>query len=74
MRPDRSDHRDGIDLRRGQELGAVPCQLDVGTSLSCALEIGRIAVADGYELAIFETLEIPDHVRTPIAVTDDPNT
>src|SRR6266851_2163492 len=38
MRPDRSNHRDGIDLRRSQELREVRCQLDTRINSACASE------------------------------------
>src|SRR5258708_16979195 len=74
MRPDRSNHCDGVDLRRSQELREVHRQLDTGINSSCAPERVRILVADGDKLTVFETLKIPDDIRTPITVADNTNT
>ena len=69
--PGRGDDGDGIHLRRRQQLRAVSCQLHAGIGLSCALETPGVLIADGYKIAVFETMEIPDDVRTPIAIADD---
>src|SRR5260370_8108124 len=74
MRPDRSDYGNGVDFGRRQQLRGVQLHLDTRVELTRALKPGGILVADCNELTVFEALEISDHIRSPIAVTDDANT
>src|SRR6266849_1267250 len=74
MRPDRSDYRNGVDSGGRQQLRGVQLHVDTRVELTCAFKPGAILVADCNDLAVFEALEISDHIRSPIAVTDDANT
>ena len=70
MRVDRRHDRHRVDLRRGHELRSVPGGRDLRIGLGHPRERPRAAVADGGHFTAVYAAQIPDDVRTPIAIAD----
>ena len=67
---DRRDDRDGVDLRRFQDLLQSVVSDAVGQVILTRARDVRVLVADGHD-APLRDVEVPDDVRAPIPVADD---
>jgi len=67
MSPDRSDDRHRVDLGRRHNLREICGEFSFRISAAGALERGLTLVADGLDSTVFQGMEIPNNVRTPIA-------
>src|SRR6266852_1039049 len=68
--PHRGNDSDGVNFGRSQELRVVRHQLDAWMGLCRTSKTGGILVANCGELTAFQSIEIPDYIRSPIAVAD----
>src|SRR2546429_3256213 len=73
VRPDRRDNRHGVDVRRAQYLAEVRRQVYGRISFLRTLQRRGTPIADRYELAALERIEVPDDIRTPIAEANHTN-
>src|SRR5215813_10692649 len=71
MRPDRSDHRDGVDVWRTNEFTIVRIRWDVGMRRLEPLARGRALVANSEYLAIFQAAQVSNDIRSPISVANN---
>ena len=71
--PDRGHHSDGVDLCGLQQLRGVRGDRLVRIGLLQPLECGSTLVADHCDSAALQAAQVPNDVRSPIAVPEDAN-
>ena len=73
VRPDRRDDRDGIDVGRFQHIGEVGRQLHAGYDFCARFSAFGFLSQTETTSHVFERAQVPDDVRTPVAVADNPD-
>ena len=70
VRPHRSDDGDGVDLGRFENFLGIGRHFEAGIVLLGSRQRARIHVAKHFDARVVHSEKVPNHVRTPVPVTD----